>query len=60
MAKLNIDNNTELVIQGVLMFGMGGILLDEKNRLDLIQEGVKEEQLQVRLASTPGLHSQSR
>lgn len=28
MAKLNIDNNTELVIQGVLMFGMGGIYMD--------------------------------
>jgi len=25
MAKLNIDNNTELVIQGMLLFGMGGI-----------------------------------
>jgi DNA-binding NarL/FixJ family response regulator len=30
MAKLNIDNNTELVIQGMLMFGMGGIHLDGK------------------------------
>ena len=30
MAKLNIDNNTELVIQGMLMFGMGGIHMDGK------------------------------
>jgi DNA-binding NarL/FixJ family response regulator len=30
MAKLNIDNNTELVIQGMLMFGMGGIYMDGK------------------------------
>ena len=30
MAKLNIDNNTELVIQGMLLFGMGGIYVDEK------------------------------
>jgi DNA-binding CsgD family transcriptional regulator len=30
MAKLNIDNNTELVIQGMLRFGMGGIHLDGK------------------------------
>jgi DNA-binding CsgD family transcriptional regulator len=30
MAKLNIDNNTELVIQGMLLFGMGGIHLDGK------------------------------
>jgi len=30
MAKLNIDNNTELVIQGMLPFGMGGINVDEK------------------------------
>jgi DNA-binding CsgD family transcriptional regulator len=28
MAKLNIDNNTELVIQGMLLFGMGGIFMD--------------------------------
>lgn len=28
MAKLNIDNNTELVVQGMLLFGMGGIYLD--------------------------------
>ena len=30
MAKLNIDNNTELVVQGMLLFGMGGIYLDGK------------------------------
>ena len=30
MAKLNIDNNTELVIQGMLLFGVGGIYLDGK------------------------------
>jgi DNA-binding CsgD family transcriptional regulator len=30
MAKLNIDNNTELVIQGMLLFGMGGIYMDGK------------------------------
>jgi DNA-binding CsgD family transcriptional regulator len=30
MAKLNIDNNTELVIQGMLLFGMSGIYVDEK------------------------------
>jgi two-component system invasion response regulator UvrY len=30
MAKLNMDNNTELVIQGMLMFGMGGIHMDGK------------------------------
>jgi len=30
MAKLNIDNNTELVIQGMLLFGMGGSYLDRK------------------------------
>jgi two-component system, NarL family, invasion response regulator UvrY len=30
MAKLNIDNNTELVIQGMLLFGMGGIYIDGK------------------------------
>lgn len=30
MAKLNMDNNTELVIQGMLMFGMGGIYMDGK------------------------------
>jgi DNA-binding CsgD family transcriptional regulator len=30
MAKLNIDNNTELVIQGMLLFGMGGIFMDGK------------------------------
>ena len=30
MAKLNIDNNTELVIQGMLLFGMGGIYVDGK------------------------------
>ena len=30
MAKLNIDNNTELVVQGMLLFGMGGIHLDGK------------------------------
>ena len=30
MAKLNIDNNTELVVQGMLMFGVGGIYLDGK------------------------------
>ena len=30
MAKLNIDNNTELVIQGMLLFGMGGIHVDGK------------------------------
>ena len=30
MAKLNIDNNTELVVQGMLLFGMGGIYLDER------------------------------
>ena len=30
MAKLNIDNNTELAIQGMLMFGMGGIYMDGK------------------------------
>jgi DNA-binding CsgD family transcriptional regulator len=29
MAKLSIDNNTELVIQGMLLFGMGGIHMDE-------------------------------
>jgi hypothetical protein len=43
MAKLNIDNNTELVIQGMLLFGVGGIYLDGKSRLDLINEGTKEE-----------------
>jgi DNA-binding CsgD family transcriptional regulator len=30
IAKLNIDNNTELVIQGMLLFGVGGIYLDGK------------------------------
>ena len=30
MAKLNIENNTELVIQGMLLFGMGGIYIDGK------------------------------
>ena len=30
MAKLNMDNNTELVIQGMLLFGMGGIFMDGK------------------------------
>jgi DNA-binding CsgD family transcriptional regulator len=30
MAKLNTDNNTELVIQGMLLFGVGGIYLDGK------------------------------
>ena len=30
MAKLNIDNNTELVIQGMLLFGMGGIYLNQE------------------------------
>ena len=30
MAKLNIDNNTELAIQGMLMFGMGGVYMDGK------------------------------
>lgn len=30
MAKLSIDNNTELVIQGMLLFGMGGIHVDGK------------------------------
>ena len=30
MAKLNIDNNTELVIQGMLLFGMGGSYMDQK------------------------------
>ena len=30
MAKLGIDNNTELVIQGMLLFGMGGIHMDGK------------------------------
>ena len=30
MAKMNIDNNTELVIQGMLMFGVGGIHMDGK------------------------------
>jgi len=30
MAKLNIANNTELVIQGMLLFGMGGIYVDGK------------------------------
>jgi hypothetical protein len=30
MAKLTIDNNTELVIQGMLLFGMGGIYLNQK------------------------------
>jgi DNA-binding CsgD family transcriptional regulator len=30
MAKLNIDNNTELVVQGMLLFGMGGIYMDGK------------------------------
>jgi len=30
MAKLNIDNNTELVIQGMLLFGMGGSYMDHK------------------------------
>jgi hypothetical protein len=30
MAKLNIDNNTELLIQGMLLFGVGGIYLDGK------------------------------
>jgi DNA-binding CsgD family transcriptional regulator len=30
MAKLNIDNNTELVVQGMLLFGMGGLYLDGK------------------------------
>jgi len=30
MAKLNLDNNTELVIQGMLLFGMGGIHMDGK------------------------------
>jgi two-component system, NarL family, invasion response regulator UvrY len=30
MAKLNIDNNTELVIQGMLLFGVGGIYMDGK------------------------------
>ena len=36
MAKLNIDNNTELVVQGMRLFGMGGIYLDGKSRLDPI------------------------
>jgi DNA-binding CsgD family transcriptional regulator len=30
MAKLNIDNNTELVVQGMLLFGVGGIYMDGK------------------------------
>ena len=30
MVKLNIDNNTELVVQGMLLFGMGGIYIDRK------------------------------
>ena len=30
MVKLNIDNNTELVVQGMLLFGMGGIYMDGK------------------------------
>jgi DNA-binding NarL/FixJ family response regulator len=30
MAKLNIENNTELLIQGMLLFGVGGIYLDGK------------------------------
>lgn len=30
MAKLNIDNNTELVVQGMLLFGVGGIYFDGK------------------------------
>ena len=30
MAKLSIDNNTELVIQGMLLFGMGGSYMDQK------------------------------
>jgi DNA-binding NarL/FixJ family response regulator len=30
MAKLNIDNNTELVIQGMLLFGVGGSYMDRK------------------------------
>jgi DNA-binding CsgD family transcriptional regulator len=30
MAKLNIDNNTELVIQGMLLFGVGGSYMDQK------------------------------
>ena len=30
MAKLNIDNNTELVVQGMLLFGTGGIFMDGK------------------------------
>ena len=30
MAKMNIDNNTELVIQGMLTFGVGGIHMDGK------------------------------
>ena len=30
MAKLNIDNNTELVVQGMLLFGTGGIYMDKQ------------------------------
>ena len=30
MAKLSIDNNTELVIQGMRLFGMGEIYVDGK------------------------------
>ena len=30
MTKLNINNNTDLVIQGMLLFGMGGSYMDQK------------------------------
>ena len=29
MAKLGVENNTELVIQGMFTFGMGGIYMDK-------------------------------
>lgn len=32
MAKLNIENNTELVVQGMLLFGMGGIYLTDTKK----------------------------
>ena len=32
MAKLNIENNTELVVQGMLLFGMGGIYLTDSKK----------------------------
>ena len=29
MTKMKVDNNAELVIQGMLHYGMGGIFMDE-------------------------------